>query len=167
MINLKIIYIFVISMSIFLLVFFGLGNAYLTIFSKLLDSYFSILTVFGATTIAFANYLDSVLKDIPEKVKEENFSNYKVFVIKIIDLKNELIENVILIISLIIINLILSGIIEWNNANQIFIEFITSNIVNSIRLSLFIIAIYTVYSQIQAFKIANEYKKIILLENRF
>lgn len=164
MINSKIIKIFGSSLIIFLMVFFGISSSYQIVFSKILDSYFSILTVFGATTIAFANYLDNVLKEIPNEVKDSNFEKYEEFVLSIIDLKNELIENVLLLISLVIVNLVLAGFLDWNQVSKIFILETTSNIVNSIRLSLFIVAIYTVYSQIQSFKIANNYKKIMLLQ---
>ena len=133
----------------------------LPVFSRLFEGYFAILTVFGATSIAFSNYLDTVIRDISEKKKLEDLEAYLNVVDKFIDLKNELISNVLLFVGLIILNYILLGIVDLST--DIYIWEVKVNwIIGSVQLSLFVVATYIVYNQISAFKTANEYKRVIL-----
>jgi len=157
----KLIIIFSVTFIIVLVLITSTSGSVLPVFSRLFEGYFAILTVFGATSIAFSNYLDTVIRDIPEKKRKENPEAYSSVVDSFIDLKNELISNVLLFVGLIIVNYILMGIVDLSiNACAWGIKM--NWIIGSAQLSLFIVATYTVYSQISSFKTANEYKRIIL-----
>ena len=150
------------SVFVVVLVFitFTSGNI-LPIFYRLFESYFALLTVFGATSLAFSNYLDTVIKDIPKEKILESPEAYNAVVDKFIDLKNELISNVLLFVCLIIINYILLGVYDLKLSLCI-LSIKINWIIGSAQISMFVLATYTLYNQISAFKIANEYKRVIL-----
>ena len=157
----KLITIFLITFVIVLvLITFTSGNI-LPVFSRLFEGYFAILTVFGATSIAFSNYLDTVIRDISEKKKLEDLEAYSNVVDSFIDLKNELISNVLLFVGLIIPNYILLGVVDLN-INICILGIKVNWIIGSVQLSLFVVATYIVYNQISSFKTANEFKRVIL-----
>lgn len=68
----KLITIFLITFIIVLVLITFTSGSVLPVFSRLFEGYFAILTVFGATSIAFSNYLDTVIRDISEKKKLED-----------------------------------------------------------------------------------------------
>lgn len=143
-----------------LLVCLAAGSAWLSIFSRLFEVYFLLLAVLGATSIAFSNYIDAVIKDIDEDRKNEDKKLYNEVVDNLVDLKNEVLSNVWLFIGIIVANYLLLGLYNLN-LNFIVINIDKDVMIKSIQLSLFIISLYILYNQVSGYKTANEYKRIM------
>lgn len=158
MIRLLIIFFGVLVLS--LLVCLAAGSAWLSIFSRLFEAYFLLLAILGATSIAFSNYIDAVIKDIDEDTKNKNKKLYNEIVDDLVDLKNEILSNVLLFIGIIVINYLLLG--AYNlDLDLVFFNINKDIMIKSIQLSLFTISLYILYNQASGYKTANEYKRIM------
>ena len=143
-----------------LLVCLAVGSAWLLLFSRLFEVYFLLLAILGATSIAFSNYIDAVIKDIDEDKKNNDKNLYNIVVDDLISLKNEVLSNILLFIGIMIFNYLLLGFYDLD------LEFYFYNIdknvlIKSMQISLFLISLYILYNQISGYKTANEYKRVM------
>ncbi|EJF69137.1 hypothetical protein A462_24799 [Pseudomonas sp. Ag1] len=64
---------------------------------------FVLGAMFGALSLAFFNYVEGVMKDVPKKLKAQNLELYLSVVKALTDLKGEVIGNVLLVVALLVV----------------------------------------------------------------
>ena len=143
-----------------LLVCFVAGSTWLLVFSRLFEIYFLLLAILGATSIAFSNYIDAVIKDIDENKKDNNKKLYNEVLDSLISLKNEVLSNILLFIGIMVFHYLLLGFYDLD-LDFYFYNIDKSVLIKSMQLSLFLISLYILYNQIEGYKTANEYKRVM------
>lgn len=93
---------FLISFFLSFLLLWGTDGEAGPVFDSVNAVLFVLGAIFGALSLAFFNYVEGVMKDVPKKLKSQNFELYSLVVSALTDLKKEVIGNVLLVVILLI-----------------------------------------------------------------
>jgi len=63
--------------------------------------------LFGALSLAFFNYLEGVIKDVPKKMRLDKPESYRLVILTLTSLKREVVVNVVVVVVLILISFFL------------------------------------------------------------
>lgn len=93
-------------------ILWGTGGEASPLFTNVNPILFVFGTLFGALSLAFFNYVEGVMKDVPKKLRMENPKAYLVVINALTDLKREVIVNVILVVFLLAVAYVVGALSE-------------------------------------------------------
>jgi pheromone shutdown protein TraB len=82
------------------------------LFSNVNPILFVLGALFGALSLAFFNYVEGVMKDVPKKFRLESPNAYQVLINALTELKREVIVNVILVVILVVFAYVVGAVSE-------------------------------------------------------
>jgi hypothetical protein len=97
------------SFSLFFLLLWGTGGEAAPLFGSVNAVIFVLGALFGALSLAFFNYVEGVMKDVPKKLKIQKPQAYKLVVGSLTDLKHEVIVNVVLVVALLMLAVVVGA----------------------------------------------------------
>lgn len=100
---LRLIFVFVVSFCLLYISLWGTEGGFGVVFGNLNSILVALATLFGAMSLAFFNYVEGVMKDVPKKLKFRNSRAYTQVVSTLTDLKQEVISNIFLVFILLLV----------------------------------------------------------------
>ncbi|MBP1138718.1 hypothetical protein ACTACN_25010 [Pseudomonas syringae] len=73
------------------------------VFNNVNTALFALAALFGAMSLAFFNYVEGVMKDVPKKLRLRSSQAYVKVVRALTDLKQEVISNIFLVVILLLV----------------------------------------------------------------
>ena len=110
----RLLFVFLTSFGLSFLSLWGTAGGVSPIFSNVNPILFVLGTLFGALSLAFFNYVEGVLKDVPKKLKQEKPQAYLLVIHALTDLKHEVIVNFLLVVSLLMVSFVVGAISEMH-----------------------------------------------------
>ncbi|PFG58925.1 hypothetical protein DM05_3590 [Pseudomonas poae] len=109
---LRLLFVFVTSFGLSFLSLWGTAGEVSPLFSNINAVLFVLCTLFGALSLAFFNYVEGVMKDVPKKLKLKSPKVYLVVVDALTELKREVILNVVVVVMLLVLAYVLGALAE-------------------------------------------------------
>lgn len=109
---LRLLFVFVTSFGLSFLSLWGTEGEVSPIFSNVNPVLFVLGALFGALSLAFFNYVEGVMKDVPKKLKLQRPQAYALVIGALTDLKHEVIVNVFLVVVLLIVAFVVGAVGE-------------------------------------------------------
>lgn len=100
---LRLLFVFLTSFGLSFLSLWGTGGEASPMFINVNAVLFVLGALFGALSLAFFNYVEGVMKDVPKKLKLQRPQAYMVVISALTDLKREVIVNVFLVVVLLMV----------------------------------------------------------------
>ncbi|MEX6665109.1 hypothetical protein [Pseudomonas sp. W2-17] len=100
---LRLLVVFLTSFSLSFLLLWGTDGDATPMFGSINSVIYVLGAMFGALSLAFFNYIEGIMKDVPKKLKMKNFELYSLVVNALTDLKREVISNVLLVVVLLVL----------------------------------------------------------------
>ncbi|RAH04158.1 hypothetical protein DJ480_05865 [Pseudomonas sp. Leaf98] len=116
---------------------------------------FVLGAMFGALSLAFFNYVEGVMKDVPKKLKVQNFELYSLVVGSLTDLKREVISNVLLVVVLLLVAFFAGAVGEMDFLYRLSFSSYLIWGMQSVRGACFLSVIVVVCVQLAGFVTAN------------
>lgn len=108
----RLLIVFFTSFGISFLSLWGTAGEVSPIFSNVNPVLFVLGALFGALSLAFFNYVEGVMKDVPKKLKLQSPQAYRLVIGALTDLKHEVIINVFLVVVLLIVAFVVGAVGE-------------------------------------------------------
>lgn len=115
----RLLFVFITSFSLCYLSLWGAAGETSSLFSSVNPVLFVLGTLFGALSLAFFNYVEGVMKDVPKKLKHQKPTAYVVVVDALTDLKREVIVNVILVVVFLMVAFVVGAVGEMEFIQKI------------------------------------------------
>ena len=109
---LRLLFVFLPSFGLSFLSLWGTAGEVNPLFSNINAVLFVLCTLFGALSLAFFNYVEGVMKDVPKKLKTKSPEGYLIVVGALTELKREVIVNVILVVMLLVLAYAVGAFVE-------------------------------------------------------
>ncbi|OYQ00829.1 hypothetical protein [Pseudomonas mandelii] len=109
---LRLLLVFFTSFGLSFLSLWGTAGEVSPLFNNVNAVLFVLGTLFGALSLAFFNYVEGVMKDVPKKLKVKSPQVYGVVINALTDLKHEVIVNVVLVVVLFITAYVVGAFVE-------------------------------------------------------
>ncbi|UFI44323.1 hypothetical protein [Pseudomonas savastanoi] len=100
---LRVFFVFFISFGLSYVSLWGSEGQFSAVFSNANAVLFALAALFGAMSLAFFNYVEGVMKDVPKKLKIQNSQAYAKVVSALTELKQEIISNIFLVVILLLV----------------------------------------------------------------
>ncbi|ALF59642.1 hypothetical protein AOC03_05915 [Psychrobacter urativorans] len=150
--------VFIVSLILVAIINYIAMVQYLCMLLDNITPYQSAITILITTISLFIyNHIDTIIKDIPEVLRDTKKDLYNSAIDSLTALKNEIISNLILAVSILLVSYIVNNLkffscnINYTSANL--------NLLATIFFSLTLI--YIIFDQISAFKFSSEYRSLI------
>ncbi|PMW96609.1 hypothetical protein C1X59_24430 [Pseudomonas sp. FW215-R2] len=108
----RLLFVFITSFSLCYLSLWGTKGEASPLFSNVNPVLFVLGALFGALSLAFFNYVEGVLKDIPKKLKQQKPKAFIMVVEALTDLKHEVIINVVLVVVFLMVAFVVGAVSE-------------------------------------------------------
>lgn len=108
----RLLFVFVTSFGLSFLLLWGTAGEVSPIFGSVNPVLFVLGALFGALSLAFFNYVEGVMKDVPKKLKRQKPTAYAMVIDALTDLKREVIVNVFLVVFLLMVAFVVGAIGE-------------------------------------------------------
>ncbi|MDD1010649.1 hypothetical protein M5G27_24550 [Pseudomonas shahriarae] len=108
----RLVFVFLTSFGFCFLSLWGTAGEVSPIFNNVNPVLFVLGALFGALSLAFFNYVEGVMKDVPKKLRLENPKAYRVVIETLTNLKREVIINVILVFVLLVVAYVVGALSE-------------------------------------------------------
>lgn len=108
----RLLFVFITSFSLCYLSLWGAAGETSSLFSGVNPVLFVLGALFGALSLAFFNYVEGVMKDVPKKLKHQKPTAYVVVVDALTDLKREVIVNVVLVVVFLMVAFVVGAVGE-------------------------------------------------------
>lgn len=108
----RLLFVFMMSFILCYLVLWGTTGSASPLFSNVNPVLFVLGALFGALSLAFFNYVEGVMKDVPKKLKQQKTAAYTMVINALTDLKSEVIGNVILVVVFLMVAFVVGAIGE-------------------------------------------------------
>ena len=151
----RLLFIFITSFSLCYLSLWGTGGAVSPLFSNVNPALFVLGTLFGALSLAFFNYVEGVMKDVPKKLKQQKPTAYAMVVDALTNLKREVIVNVVLIVGFLMVAFVLGAISEMEFMQKLELSKLWVWSVLSVRGACLFSVLVVVFVQLAGFVTAN------------
>ena len=106
----RLLFVFFTSFALSFLSLWGTAGEVSPIFSNVNPVLFVLGALFGALSLAFFNYVEGVMKDVPKKLKLQRPQAYTLVIGALTDLKHEVIINVFLVVVLLIVAFVVGAV---------------------------------------------------------
>ncbi|WP_339486902.1 hypothetical protein [Pseudomonas sp. RL_5y_Pfl2_70] len=108
----RLLFVFITSFSLCYLSLWGTKGETNPLFSNVNPVLFVLGALFGALSLAFFNYVEGVLKDVPKRLKQQKPKAFIVVVEALTDLKHEVITNVVLVVVFLMVAFVVGAVSE-------------------------------------------------------
>ena len=108
----RLLFVFLTTFGLSFLSLWGSAGEASPLFSNVNPVLFVLGALFGALSLAFFNYVEGVMKDVPKKLKLQRPQAYALVIGALTDLKHEVIVNVFLVVVLLIVAFVVGAIGE-------------------------------------------------------
>lgn len=106
----RLLFVFMTSFSLCYLSLWGTAGSVSPLFSNVNPVIFVLGALFGALSLAFFNYVEGVMKDVPKKLKQRKPTAYVMVINSLTDLKSEVIINVVLVVVFLMVAFVVGAI---------------------------------------------------------
>lgn len=152
---LRLLFVLLTSFSLSYLLLWGTDGEASPVFGSINSVLFVLGAMFGALSLAFFNYVEGVMKDVPKKLKVQNFDLYLLVVSSLTDLKKEVIGNVFLVVVLLLVTFFAGAVGEMDFLHRLSFSSYLIWGVQSVRGACFLSVIVVVCVQLGGFVTAN------------
>lgn len=152
---LRLMIVFLVSFGLSYLSLWGTEGEAVPMFGSVNAILFVLAAMFGALSLAFFNYVEGVMKDVPKKLKSQNLELYLSVVKALTDLKGEVIGNVLLVVALLVVAFFAGAIAEMEFIQRLKFSSCWMWGVQSVRGACLLSVIVVVCVQLAGFITAN------------
>ncbi|MCF5223123.1 hypothetical protein [Pseudomonas syringae] len=99
----RVFFVFFVSFGLSYISLWGTEGQVSAVFNNVNAVLFALAALFGAMSLAFFNYVEGVMKDVPKKLRLQNSQAYVKVVGALTDLKQEIIYNIFLVVVLLLV----------------------------------------------------------------
>ncbi|WP_165447619.1 hypothetical protein [Pseudomonas antarctica] len=152
---LRLLFVFSASFSLSYLLLWGTDGEASPAFGNINAVLFVLGAMFGALSLAFFSYVEGVMKDVPKKLKVQNFELYSLVISSLTDLKREVISNVLLVVVLLLVAFFAGAVGEMDFSHRLSYLSYLAWVIQSVRGACFLSVIVVVCVQLAGFVTAN------------
>jgi hypothetical protein len=131
------------------------------IYREVLSAFLVIAALFGTLSFAFFNYIDGISKDLPSKDKFVSTDAFNKAVEALQALRKEVISNVILVITLLVVDRAALGLSDYFLENNFHVPNSMLWAILSLRVSCLSCTLTAAFLQLRGFVTANELRSIL------
>lgn len=153
---LRLLFVFFASFGLSYLSLWGSSGEASPIFNNVNAVLFVLGTLFGALTLAFFNYVEGIMKDVPKKLKLQKPQAYADVVIALTGLKGEVVGNFILVVALLVVAYIVGAVGEMPFIQRLELSMLWEWGCLSVRGACLISVLVVMLSQLSGFLTAND-----------
>jgi hypothetical protein len=152
---LRLTFVFVVSFSLSFLLLWGTAGTASPLFDNINAILYVLGALFGALSLAFFNYVEGVMKDVPKKLKLKNAQAYIMVVTSLTELKSEVVANVCLVVVLLVLMFVVGAIGEMEFIREVGVSIYWFWGALSVRGACLLSVLIVVFVQLSGFITAN------------
>jgi len=152
----RLLFVFLTSFGLCYLSLWGTSGTVSPLFSNVNPVLFVLGALFGALSLAFFNYVEGVLKDVPKKLKQQRPTAFLIVVKTLTDLKSEVIVNVILVVVFLMVAFVVGAIGEMAFMQKVGLLSCWAWVAFSVRGACLISVLVVMFIQLAGFVTANK-----------
>ncbi|POA50742.1 MULTISPECIES: hypothetical protein [unclassified Pseudomonas] len=152
----RLLFVFVTSFILCYLSLWGTAGAGSPLFNNVNPVLFVLGALFGALSLAFFNYVEGVMKDVPKKLKQQKPTAYSIVVDTLTDLKREVIVNVVVVVVFLMLAFVVGAVVEVASMQKMELSKYWEWMALSVRGACLLSVLVVMFVQMAGFVTANK-----------